>query len=74
MNTAPEESSSTSVKDRKTQRMPESTKDKGKSVKKHVFLAKVAKPSTGGKLKEMDQKWSEHFNRLEAMLLSKTFN
>ena len=69
-----EELSSKNVKDRKTQRMPESIKYKSKSVKKHMSPAKVSKPSTDSKLEAIDQKWSERFSRLEAMLLSKTFN
>ena len=60
-----EESSSRNVKDKKT----ETTKSK--SVKKST--AKVAKTSTDSKLEKLDQKWSERFSRLEAMLLSKTF-
>ena len=56
----------------KIQKTPE-FKAKDQSVKKHGSPAEVAKP-TDSKLEEMDQKWSEHFSRLEAMLLSKTFN
>ena len=42
------------------------------SVKKSP--AKSSKLTTGNKLEQLDQKWSERFNKLEAMLLSKTFN
>ena len=66
-----EESSGRNTKDNRIQKRPES-KDKGKSIKKHVSPAKVAKPFTDSKLEAMDQKWSEHFSRLKAMLLSKT--
>ena len=62
------------AKAKKTEKTPESTKDKGKSVQKHGSPANVAKPSTDSKSKPMGQKWSEHFSRLEAMLLSETFN
>ena len=62
-----EESSSRNVKDKKTE-------SKDKTVKKHVSLTKVAKPSTDSKMEVLDQKWSEHFSRLEVMLLSKSFN
>ena len=55
-----EESRSRNVKDRKI----ESAKDKGKAMKK----------TTDCELEAMDQKWLEHFSRLEAMMLSKSFN
>ena len=42
--------------------------EKGKYVKKSK--AKFVKPSTDSKLEQLDQKWSERFSRLEAMLLS----
>ena len=71
-NKSAEESSSKSAKYRKTQRTSESTRNKGKSVEKHVSLAKVSKSSMDSKLEAMDQKWSERFSRLEAMVLSKT--
>ena len=58
------------MKDRNT----ESTKDTGKAVKKHGSPVKLSKPLTVSKLEAMDQKWSERFSRLEAMLLSKSFN
>ena len=45
-----------------------------RNIKKYVSLAKVAKPSTDNKLEAMDQKRLECFSRLEAMLLSKSFN
>ena len=64
-----EESSSSNAKDKKTY-----SKDKGKAVKKHVSPARVAKPSTDSKLDELDQIWFKRFTRLEAMLLSKSFN
>ena len=44
-------------------------KEKGKSRKQ----ARVTKPSTDSKLEKLDQKWSDRFNRLEAMLLSTAF-
>ena len=47
-----------------------STSVKGKSVSK--LTAKSTKPSID--TNQLDQKWSERFSRLEAMLLSKTFN
>ena len=37
-------------------------------------LAKIPKLTTDNKLEQRDQKWSERFSLLEAMLLSKTFN
>ena len=36
--------------------------------------AKTTKLTTDNKLEQLDQKWSERFSRLEAMLLSKTLN
>ena len=63
------EPSSRIAKDRKSD---PSTSDKGKYVKKSP--AKVAKPSTDSKLELLDQKWPERFSRLEAVLLSRTFN
>ena len=42
-------------------------------MKTHGSLAKVAKSSTHSKLEQLDQKWSEHCSRLEAMLLPKAF-
>ena len=47
-----------------------SVKDKDKSKE---ITAKVAKPFTNCKLEQLDQKFSEQFRRLEAMLLSKVF-
>ena len=58
-----EESSSRNAKDKKTD-----TQNKSKAVKKHVSLARVAKPSTNSKLVALDQKWLEHFSRLGAIL------
>ena len=49
------------------------SKNKGKAVKKHASAPRVAKPSTDSKLEALDQKWSERFSRLEAMLLFKSF-
>ena len=34
---------------------------------------KVSKHSTDEKFAEMDSKWSEHFSRLEALIMAKTF-
>ena len=57
------------MKDKKT----ETTKEKSKTTKKHGSPSKVVKPSTDKKLEQLDQKWSERFSRLEAMLLLKVF-
>ena len=62
------ESSNRNVKVRKT----DTPKDKSKT-KRQGSLATIAKPSTDSKLEQLDQKWSECCNRLEATLLSKTF-
>ena len=56
------------MKNKKT----ETTKDKGKSIERSPV--KVAKLPTDSKVEAMDQKWSEHFSGLEAMLLSQSFN
>ena len=53
------------------------TKKTGTSVSKgsgKKSPAKNPKPTTDFKLEQLDQIWSERFSRLEAMLLSKTFN
>ena len=55
-----EESSSRDAKDKKV-----------KAVKKSP--TKAIRATTDSKLELLDQKWSERFNRLEALLLSKTF-
>ena len=45
-----------------------------KSKKRHYSPAKPTKGSTDSKLEAMDMKWLDRFNRLEAMLLSKTLS
>ena len=60
------EPSSSDGKDRKT----DTPKVKDKARKPSSL---VKKPSTDSKLEKLDQKWLEHFNRLEAMLLSRAF-
>ena len=59
------------VKSPSTSSMPE------KKAKKEKVISKAKKSSesssTDSKIADLDSKWSEHFNRLEALLLSKTF-
>ena len=55
--------------DEKAVKSPERTSSKEKSKKKHSSMKKL---STDAKLEAMDQKWSERFSRLEALLLSKS--
>ena len=62
------EESNRSTKDRKSDSL---VKHKGKSGKNSP--AKASKITTYNKLEQLDQKWSERFSRLEAMLLSMNF-
>ena len=61
-----------SVKSPSTSSMPQE-----KKAKKEKVVSKAKKSSesssTDSKIAELDSKWSEHFNRLEALSLSKTF-
>ena len=41
---------------------------------KSVLDSRSAKASTDTKLAELDQKWSERFNRLEALLMARTLD
>ena len=60
------------VKEKKTQKSPGKPVVKEKCKKKHSTPSKPAKSSTNSKLKTVDQKWSEHFRRLEALLVSRS--
>ena len=48
-----------------------------KKAKKEKTTSKAKKPvtssATDGKIAELDQKWSDRFNRLEALLMAKSF-
>ena len=48
--------------------------EKKKSVKPKPSTSTAAAVSTDQKFQEMDQKWSDRFNRLEALLLAKTLD
>ena len=53
---------------------PATSVAKEKSKKRQSSPAKSTKCSTDSKLEAMDMKWLDRFNRLEAMLLSKTLS
>ena len=55
--------------DKKGVKLPEMASSQEKSKKKHSPAKKL---STDAKLEAMNQKWSKHFSRLEAFLLSKS--
>ena len=48
--------------------------DKKKSVKSKPSASRPAAVSTNQRFNELDQKWSDRFNRLEALLLAKTLD
>ena len=66
---------SSNVKARKTKSPAASVaKEKSEKKKRQSSPAKPTKGSTDSKLEAMDMKWLDRFNRLEAMLLSKTLS
>ena len=56
----------------KPQKSPEKAGKKDKGKKKHFTPVKSTKLLTDSKLEDLNQKWSEHFSRLEVFLISKS--
>ena len=63
------------AKTKKMQKTPDSkVAEKKSSKKRHSSPVRSSTLTTDSKLEAMDLTWSERFNRLEAMLLSKSFS